>query len=834
MGRYVVKLSSKRALRELDVGGKGAGIAWLSRNGFNVPSGFVITSAAFREVVTGLDIDIPTQGGDWTQDALERVHHLVMTARVHDRLARAIVKAYRQLGGPVAVRSSMVSEDGRTRSFAGQLDTVLNVSQDVNVLKAVRQCWASAFNWRNVKYLTEREGLSTREAVQSLSMAVVVQRMVDAKTAGVAFSADPVTGQSHTVIEAARGLGDVVVSGLIEPDRYIVDGRDVVADTALAGVDGPALAREQVVQLADIVRSIASRRGVPQDVEWAWDGVGFQILQSRPITSLAGQRVYSNTMLAEMLPGLIKPLVWSVSTVSKLENVLGRVFTELIGPNDIDFSKLAKRIHSRAYADNTMLGSLLEAMGLPANFFEMMSRDERAERSQGLSLSPGTVRTMLRLIGFVWRHSRVLDGTSAFIERHQDELVPYRRADWSGQGSQALLARIDELVGLYSETMWYNFIGPLNMMIRNRLLSSLVQRWAPGVEPTDLIRGLVGLKGLKSNQEIKRLADYARGLGEDTRRLLMKEDDDTIRATLSRSEEGRVMVQLMDGFLDRYGFLSASGTDLSRKPWAENPTVIWRAVGRTAREPVESRSQEDVAAIRAEAQREVREELNLMQRVVFNRLLTSTLAYVHLREESSFLISQDSFELRRVVLALADTLVDEGWLEQRGDIFYLTIDEIKGLVQGELAPMIARERVDARRLEMSLDADIQLPDTIYGKSVPVRHVSLPSGKEYLSGIVGCSGVAEGRARIVFDPMDAPSALSREDILVVPFTDVSWTPLFPLVGGVVAETGGQLSHSAIVAREYDLPAVVNVKNAAHLIEEGRSIVVDGNRGRVYLR
>jgi pyruvate,water dikinase len=229
----------------------------------------------------------------------------------------------------------------------------------------------------------------------------------------------------------------------------------------------------------------------------------------------------------------------------------------------------------------------------------------------------------------------------------------------------------------------------------------------------------------------------------------------------------------------------------------------------------------------------VREELNFVRLFIFDHLLASTIAYVRLREESSFLISQDSFELRRVFLALADKLVDQGCLKQRDDIFYLEIDEIRRLVHGQLEAVTAQEWVEARRREMERGARIELPDTIYGEFVPVAPVSLAPGKEYLSGIVGSSGVAEGRARVVLDPMEAPSSLRREDILVVPFTDVSWTPLFTHVGGVVADTGGQLSHSAIVARECGLPAVVNVKNATLLIEEGRSIVVDGNEGRVYL-
>jgi len=370
-------------------------------------------------------------------------------------------------------------------------------------------------------------------------------------------------------------------------------------------------------------------------------------------------------MISEMLPGLIKPLVWSVSTTSKLENVMGRIFTELIGPNDVDFTSLVKRIHSRVYADNTMLGQLLEAMGLPTNFFEVMSRDEQAERRQRLPLSLSTLRTMFRLSRFIWRYARAADEIAAFIERHKEELEPYRRADWSDQNPTALLTHIERLIDLYSETMWFNFIGPLNMMIRNRLLNTLVERWSPDVEPSDLVRGLVGLKSLESNREIKRLAGHVRKLDGQFQRLLIEEEDETIRMKLSSAEEGRLIIRELDGFLDRYGFLSSSGTDLSRTPWVENPTLIWHAVGRTAVEPMDESAQKDATVTRQEAQQRVRENLNGVQRFFFNRLLTPTITYIRLREESSFLISEDSFEMHRIFLALADNLVYSGYLNKR-------------------------------------------------------------------------------------------------------------------------------------------------------------------------
>jgi phosphohistidine swiveling domain-containing protein len=381
--------------------------------------------------------------------------------------------------------------------------------------------------------------------------------------------------------------------------------------------------------------------------------------------------------------------------------------------------------------------------------------------------------------------------------------------------------------------MWVNFIGPLNMMARNQLLYRLVQQRAPDVVPSDLVRGLMGLKSLESNRELQNLAAQAQVLGDEIQRLLIEEDDETIRAVLSTSEKGQALVDELDTFLDHYGFLSASGTDLSRTPWAENPTLIWHAIGRAAAHPRRPTAQ-NVEEIREEARERVRTRLNRVQRFFFARLLASTITYIDLRERSSFLISEDSFEMRRIFLALADQLVTRGDLHQRDDIFYLALDELRELVNGELEAMIAQERVAARRADMEYDAQIELPHTICGDYVPAHPILPAEDREYLAGISGSSGLAEGCARIVHDPADAPVTLTPNDILVVPFSDMSWTPLFSGIGGVVAETGGQLSHSAIVAREYGLPAVVNVKNATRLIQDGQPIAVDGNHGRVYLR
>ncbi len=831
MGQHVLALDAKSALHEKRTGGKGANLARLRRAGFQVPPGFIITSSAFHQFLVHCGVKGHAHGKRWSEDDLEQSRELLMERPIPPSLSRPIAKAYQKLGGRVAVRSSMVGEDTALASFAGQLETILNVQGIPEFLEAVKLCWSSVFTWRLVKYMSERESLDAAPS-ERYSMAVVVQRMIEAKAAGVAFSADPITGQRCVAIEAVHGLGQALVQGQVEPDRYAVDTRGVLSLIDPVDSGAPVLQKEQIVQLAEVVRDLDCREPDPLDVEWAWDGANFHILQSRPITSLIGKRVYSNKMVSDMSPGLVKPLVYSTKTIGMANNVFGRMFTELIGPNDVDFSSLVTRIHSRLYTDVTLLGELFEQIGMPANFFQMIARDERTDfRRPRLSL--GALRAMARVLRFAWRHSSPADEINTFLWQHARNLEHYRQTDWSTREPEELLGKFDQLMRAHGETQWFVVIGPTNMAVRSRMLGRSISRRAEEVVASDLIRGLVGLKALEPNAGLQAMAWQARTLDVEDRRLLVEGDNQTIRATLSSTKQGRALIRSVDVFLSRYGFLSTNGTDFTATPWCENPELIWNSIGRLAARAGQARVQ-DVRAIREDARKRARSQLGWIQRRFFDRLLASTITYIDLRERTSLLLSQEAYEMRRIFVALGEHLVGCGSLAERDDIFYLTYDELGQVVKGTWSAEETQERVREQKAEMAADAQIELPDTICGEYVPAHPIAPADDPEYLVGISGSSGLAKGRACVVLDPTAAPTFLGKDDILVVPFTDVGWTPLFSGIGGIVAETGGQLSHTSIVAREYGLPAVVNVRRATRLILDGQPITVDGNTGRVYLR
>ena len=301
---------------------------------------------------------------------------------------------------------------------------ILNIEEEQAVLTAVKKCLASTFNWRLWKY-QQRHKQSLRRIREALAMAVIIQDMVVARAAGVAFSSDPNTGARDVIIEAVPGLGKNLVQGHCTPHRFIIDDNNAMQHfPAKPGSDSP-LERQAVHALAETVRKVASTCGSHQDIEWAWDGNDFYFLQCRPITALPDQRIYSARLVADMSPGLIKPLLWSTKSRSMVRSVFGRICRELIGPHQIDFATYIKRFHSRTYADMTAFGDFLERLGLPPNFFEAITRHEKSKWHAKM-LHPKRLPLLLRLTRFAWRHFRSDKEITAFLRAQSGRLEPFQ------------------------------------------------------------------------------------------------------------------------------------------------------------------------------------------------------------------------------------------------------------------------------------------------------------------------------------------------------------------------------------------------------------------------
>jgi pyruvate,water dikinase len=480
----------------------------------------------------------------------------------------------------------------------------------------------------------------------------------------------------------------------------------------------------------------------------------------------------------------------------------------------------------------TLLGDLFVRLEMPPNSFEIMARDETGRRP---SFKP-KLRQMVKLrrgIPFLWKHARVAGEVRDFVRRQDAALEDFRGRDWTGVPAAELMTAAGRLRELHGRSQWYIFLVALNSMVRKRILDRMVRRHAPAVDPGDLIRGLAGLKALEPNRRLQELGVLAARLPAAEQAVLATAPVDEIEAVLGRSAAGRRILEGFADFQKEFGFLSANGTDIAGASWAEKPERVWRLVARP-RDSHDLSPADEAIRIRRRARGEVRAALHPAQRGFFTRLLRSAVVYLNLRERVSLLLSEDAYEMRRVFLAVGDRLVREAGFGEPEDVFYLYLDELQALVAGDLAAAAAQGLVADRRREMERDEQIHPPDTICGELSASAAPPPDTPDEYLVGIGGSSGVVEGRVRIVRDPLAAPRDLGPGDILVVPFTDVGWTPLFAGISGIVAETGGQLSHTAIVAREYNLPAVVSVPGATRKLADFQPVTLDGQAGRVYLR
>jgi pyruvate,water dikinase len=835
MAALVVSLSSRKAVDPSLAGGKGAGLARLVRAGFPVPPGFVITTAALHEPLNSAFQLIASDAGGPDAKGLEAARRFCLGWDIPAAARRPVLDAYRRLDGPVAVRSSLVGEDAAAASFAGLLDTVLGVGSEDALLDAVRRVLASAFGDRLRAYLnqspTPDPSFPPFFAVPRL--AVVVQSMVRAEVSGVAFSVDPISCRPGVVIEAASGLGEDLVQGRVRPDHYRLDPRGELEEVLPARPGAPLLSEPLVRRLGELVASAADLAGSPQDVEWAFDGRRLHVLQARPITSIAGKDVYSRRMVSDMAPGLVKPLVWSAKYAPIVRNVFAPVFERLGGPTGVDYARLSARFHSRVYMNLTAFGELFERIGLPANLFYVLARDDKAARPK-LLFRFKALRALHRLGRFIWAESRIGRRVGPFLDSQHRKLDEFRTTGWAALSPEDLVGRFARLKALHGHSQWHVVLVTINMLVRSRALSRMIVRRWPGTDPRDVIKGYGRRSSLAPFEEMRKLADQARRIDRGLVERIAGEDGFDPAGPLAATEGGRALVAAFDAFMERFGFLSANGSDFSEVPWIENPRPVWRTVARMALASASAPASADNAeAHRGEVLGLVRAGFGPFRRRLFDRLHASTVRYMECRERVSMLMTEDSYLMRRCLLALGARLAERRVVAAAEDVFFLFEDELEGVLRDPAEAAAAAGKIAARKAGIERDAALDPPDTLCGGELESLAPPSAEGLEFLSGIGASAGVFKGRARVVHDPALDAGRIGPGDILVVPFTDIGWAPVLAAAGGIVAESGGQLSHTSIIAREFGVPAVVSVRNATRLVREGGLVTIDGTAGRVYL-
>lgn len=757
-------------------GGKGANLGELIGAGYAVPSGFVVTTGAYRAA----------EATGWRS--------------LPPDVDRAVRAAYAGLGSPpVAVRSSATAEDLPGAAFAGQQDTYLDVEGADAVVGAVRDCWASLRSERAVAYRQHR-GIGEDE----VAMAVVVQEMARPERAGVLFTADPVTGaRDRVVVDSFPGLGEAVVGGHVTPDHAVVDTDGAVVERRAGERPGQELPDEVLAELARVGRSVAEHFGTPQDVEWVLTGGQVVLTQARPMTALPPPPVELNLLqrtvgpvLLELLPRRPLPLELTAWTDVVVGRHLGRMFAGIAAVR-VDVRQMLPRVD-----------------GVVQSFVPPVPRPSLGTP---LRLLRSAVRSVRQRAGG-WRQ----DPLTVELRSRADRLDRLDLQEASWQQLQAVQPEVAEiLAGLGDLRARYLPAAGRSLVL---LALALLLRGRP-VSMGELLVG-ADTETMRANAALADLAGLVRqdpGLREV---FASRTGEDLVAAVASDPDPGAAVLRgRLGDFLRRYGHREGSTILLLRDPpWVDAPAVVLGLVQALAADPAgagdEAAATEDLPARRSTTPAHLIPE-------GLRPFVDAAVEGVAMREDTHFEISRTMPVLRRTVLEQGRRLAADGWVARPDDVWWLLREELAGLPDPAAAePQPGwREVVGRRRAAGAALAGSPLiaPSSLY-PAPPDASGAL------LAGVPGGGGRATGAVRVVAGPEEF-GTLRPGEVLVCAATSPPWTPLFSSAAAVVVDHGGPASHAAIVAREYGLPVVLATSTGTSTLRTGQVVTVDGDHGLV---
>jgi rifampicin phosphotransferase len=787
-------------------GGKGANLGELVRAGFPVPPGFVVTTAAYRLLLEqsgrGEQLARLLEGAGEEGAAIRA---LFTGASPPAPLVAAIIAEYRELGkGPVAVRSSATAEDLPGAAFAGQQDTFLDVDGEQAVLGAVARCWASLWTDRAMAYRA-RNGIDPHE----VSIAVVVQRMVPAEAAGVLFTANPVNGtRAQLVVDAAAGLGEAVVSGAVTPDNYVLDpGGALLRFTP--GEGGAVLGPEQLAALARLAGRVQELFDRPQDIEWAFADGRLHLLQARPMTALPPEPPRLNRLQRLVGPFFLemfqqRPYPLDVS--GWMQHGIGAMLERMAGSVGARFTPLPRLLPEE---DGVVVQLILP---LPRPTLRM------------LAAPLSVLRRARRFDAARWTEDPRFPAFLAEVRRLGAEdlaALPPRAVLGAAEEALAAMALVTELRVSYLPSAFL----PLGKL---RLLLALLG--AARLGPA-LIAGAETRTG-QANRGLEALAEQVNA--RPNLALAFRElEPAQLLVRLRQDPEFAGFREAFDVFLASYGHRETVSIVLSSAPtWAEAPEVVLGLVRSLLGERPASpdRSAEALATL----ERHPALRFAPLRRTVL-RAVAEAQRGIAFREDTHFYATMVLPVLRRAYAELGRRLACAGVLADPAEVYHLRFGELGELIRraeaddGGVLPAAVAERYRAVVRERAAKRRELQGVPLLDPAVLFGHRRPPPGT-LVSGAGASRGQAAGRVRLVRGPEEF-GLLRSGEILVCPYTNPSWTPLFRRAAAVVVDYGGLGSHAAIVAREYGIPAVMGTGSGTAVLRDGQPVIVDGNRGTV---
>lgn len=829
----------------------------------NVPGGFCVTVAAYREATAQSRVfqDLLCELDQLTPKQREQITHLsrrireeILELEIPNSVRKEIEHQLDMLGPDqaFAVRSSSTAEDLPQASFAGQYDSFLNIRGIEAVLDHISRCWASAFSDRAVLYRIEN-GVEHNAA-----LAVIVQNMVSPEVSGVLFTADPTSGSRETTaINAAFGLGEALVSGLVSPDTYCVREQQitkkvigakelayypaeaqgtVVKPSTASERKAQALTDAQILELADLGKTIEAHFGFPQDIEWCLANGVFYIVQSRPITALypipemrgESKQVFVSVGHQQMMTDAMKPLGLSfylLTTPAPMVTAGGRLFVD-ITPRLATEEGRQSLLSTLGASDPLMKDGLLTLFEHP-DFRLPETSNQDADPSKATVRAPGVEdnsapnpQTVPNLIA---QHQVSIAALRKNIStKSGPELFRFIREDIKTLRSN-LFQGMDVITAAMQASAWLN----------QKIADWLGEKNAADILAQGVEHNITSQMGL----DLLDLADVIRPYPEIISYLEQTRESNFLDE-LRQFEGGNEVRQAILVFLEKYGVRCEGEIDITRPRWAENPRALIPIILSNIKnfEPGDGRKL--LAEQRQRALNKINEILGRLQnlpdgeqKAAEAKLMIDTLrSYSGYREYPKYVMVTWYYIYKQALLQEAEKLVHEGLIEQPEDVYYLTFDEFEAaVVTLELdVKIIEKRKREYRFFQRLTPPRIMISD---GEIIAGKYNTENLPPNAIPGLAVSNGIVEGRARVILNLEDAN--LEEGDILVTTFTDPSWTPLFLSIKGLVTEVGGLMTHGSVIAREYGIPAVVGAVDAVKRIKDGQRIRVNGTEGYIEL-